>query len=911
MGVFLRPDFNLIRKKDIHTRRELWKQKVKLLDLKKFDKDFWDKSYEFLPLPKTYQRIRDKVKEWIDKNKEAEGKFLELQKKAGEELIKLAQEAQGFVRNEADELGLFEPEERPQPDLGRLKELRKGAIALGRNNWEQLERVNQESLQSEEIAGLVEEWKEIKEELREPAYILWHENNVLTFMWWNEKGVDLGLEKYGFLYRNKLYWVERFVYIDNAKLYCRVEARVDLIYLYYANYLRGSGVIKLKRAPLFQEDLENPLAKSNKLHYPFCDDKGNLAMIEANTVEHPGWQPSLKTFVLDLKRDVGTGRINKKRFFSNGNSIEIPTQLKLADLSTPGGIWDFLSGWVSSATGDQTLAFLAPADFPQMSEDNGMPSLFYNNYAVTKINDEGKIEGDFVKVPLPDIFTKHPHLIHESTVQVFFLKKMIHHGFLNQFHLEAENQTNPDGNNIGKTLYLKYLCQTRANPSGIYYLFTSKTQFWKAELSVSQVFKTQTLMQKVREGTMSYFAKRGDLLDFVGLNDDVPDEKPKNEQNAKRTYTNTNKNSKNRPKITPDLLYPNTVDLKYDFFEFANRYIYPFLVFRFQYSNDLRNNLRNCNNKSHEFDLDLTFAQLGVLINKPGEYQGDLKLKEDNNGLMKEIFAKSVFFYEDLEKDLVNPDLKLLEERNTISYGIDDAEIHVGEETMSSATFTHQISYQADRREYAHATWFCFSDGEVQESFKRACSCSFSHYYNSAPSTTTTGWCWGCTYDDLARSNFLATSFTPVRDCQFVYCLEVGMTPTTRQLTAGTNYHFTFTPTDILISWSVHTTNTEVLETPTINTDSLQEEQQPDQTEELADLSDLEENEDEGEVSEQGEQEEEETEDESENEEEAEESESESEDDEDEEEESSEESEDEEEESSEDDEDDDEESEEE
>src|SRR5436305_11607976 len=172
-------------------------------------------------------------------------------------------------------------------------------------------------------------------------------------------------------------------------------------------------------------------------------------------------------------------------------------------------------------------------------------------------------------------------------------------------------------------------------------------------------------MQKVREGVMNFFAKRSDLLDFVGLNDDVPDEKPKNEQNAKRTYTNTNKSSsKDRPRLTPDLLYPNTVDLKYDFLEFANRYSNPYLVFRFQYSNDLKNNLRNCNNKSHEFDLDLTFAQLGVLINKPGEYQGELKLKGDGEGLMSRIFNKGVFFYEDLEKDLVNPDLKLTDDQN-------------------------------------------------------------------------------------------------------------------------------------------------------------------------------------------------------------------------------------------------------
>jgi len=96
MGTFLRPNLNLIQKRDIHTRKELWKQKVKLLDLKKFDKDFWDKSYDFLPLPKTYQRIRDKVKGWIERNKAAEAQYLELQKNAGEELIRLAQEAQGY-----------------------------------------------------------------------------------------------------------------------------------------------------------------------------------------------------------------------------------------------------------------------------------------------------------------------------------------------------------------------------------------------------------------------------------------------------------------------------------------------------------------------------------------------------------------------------------------------------------------------------------------------------------------------------------------------------------------------------------------------------------------------------------------------------------------------------------------------
>ena len=151
-----------------------------------------------------------------------------------------------------------------------------------------MERVNQESLESEEIRELVAEWKGIKEELREPCFILLNANNCLTFMWHNWNGIDLERGNYGFLYRNKLYFVEEFGYVDNAKLYVRIKAYSDLIYLYYGNFLRGSGVIKLKRAPLFLEDKEKPLAESNKLHYSFCDDKGNLAIEEVNTAKNPG-----------------------------------------------------------------------------------------------------------------------------------------------------------------------------------------------------------------------------------------------------------------------------------------------------------------------------------------------------------------------------------------------------------------------------------------------------------------------------------------------------------------------------------------------------------------------------------------------------------------------------------------------
>jgi hypothetical protein len=82
------------------------------------------------------------------------------------------------------------------------------------------------------------------------------------------------------------------------------------------------------------------------------------------------------------------------------------------------------------------------------------------------------------EIALPEIFNQYPHLIHESTVQIFHLNKLIHTGFLNQFWLAEEGGgVNPDGRPLPKYVVLKFLNQVRANPSGTYYLMSSKTQF--------------------------------------------------------------------------------------------------------------------------------------------------------------------------------------------------------------------------------------------------------------------------------------------------------------------------------------------------------------------------------------------------------------------------------------------------
>lgn len=139
---------------------------------------------------------------------------------------------------------------------------------------------------------------------------------------------------------------------------------------------------------------------------------------------------------------------------------------------------NWLRGFIGTATGDQTLAFLAPYDYPQTA--NGKQSIHYISFSKVQGGDgtpENPGKGIPEEITLPDVFAKHPHLIHESTVQIFFLNKLIHHGFLNQFDLEGRGGTNPDGNNNSKYIVLKFLNQIRANPSGIYYLMHSGSQF--------------------------------------------------------------------------------------------------------------------------------------------------------------------------------------------------------------------------------------------------------------------------------------------------------------------------------------------------------------------------------------------------------------------------------------------------
>src|SRR5947209_2175174 len=91
-------------------------------------------------------------------------------------------------------------------------------------------------------------------------------------------------------------------------------------------------------------------------------------------------------------------------------------------------------------------------------------------------------------------------------------------------------------------------------------------------------------------------------------------EEPKEEQQGSRIYKSTSQLK--IKKIQSALLYANKTELKYDYFEFANRYTFPLIKWRFSISQNLLNSLENSNNYSHILNINTTFNTLGSLIKK-------------------------------------------------------------------------------------------------------------------------------------------------------------------------------------------------------------------------------------------------------------------------------------------------------
>ncbi|CAG8540019.1 17042_t:CDS:1, partial [Racocetra persica] len=112
---------------------------------------------------------------------------------------------------------------------------------------------------------------------------------------------------------------------------------------------------------------------------------------------------------------------------------------------------------------------------------------------------------------------------------------------------------------------------------------------------------------------------------------------------------------------------------------------------------------------------------------------------------------------------------------------------------------TINIPYTASQRGYSHSTFIRLTNSSVMDDFKNAvvsssgCNAGGLHYSSSQ------GFCWGCTYDELKKHNFVQTKFTPSANCSVLLKLDVSSSEIKDlDLKAGVEYTVTITETQFI-----------------------------------------------------------------------------------------------------------------
>ena len=121
---------NLLTRQEIHTRPELWKDKIYYLERN----PYWNKSYDFLPIPKKYAEIIQQFHQEIDKQKrdqeEAEEIKQEAQTRINEIHLEIKEIIQQIIQTEEEEPLMIEwepelSEENNQTEQEFIKEQQK------------------------------------------------------------------------------------------------------------------------------------------------------------------------------------------------------------------------------------------------------------------------------------------------------------------------------------------------------------------------------------------------------------------------------------------------------------------------------------------------------------------------------------------------------------------------------------------------------------------------------------------------------------------------------------------------------------------------------------------------------------------------------------------------------------------
>jgi hypothetical protein len=575
----------------------------------------------------------------------------------------------------------------------------------------------------------------------------------------------------------RLYVVKGYTMTDPKRLYVTLRLEEDWVWRDYGWVMSSRGSIDTSNHPIYWG---RNLEENNKLphlHYPFCSDLGEKAILKID------WPEKINFALFTIKQRVnfsGSGRTipNTDVFIPGFYEVKKITQ----------------NSWANPFEDKEIQTFIAPSDYS--SEE-----LFY-------------VREKQLFIPIPEVIYKHPHLPTHSTFQFYFLNNSLFTANLPYLDVVEQNGSKQ----------VKVDWKVKTAPSGTYVFFQSGHIFFKWKIEVRQGIVNMTLVKVAIDGVSkmmsglkkaagSFFgidtsgadeAQKDIAKDLVGRSRTKElmkreKEQKKQELQTERMYKSALSHTGDNP-VEPSVFYANTVSFPYNLFDYWLRANEEAFLARIYYSNNLLNNIVHNNNINPiTYPLNITFEKLAYIL-KPGYWKGELVPDHDPNNKMAECFARGVTFYKDKKEHFANPNLGVKQAINQYGY------IGTGGDNYTAQAITEggegisvDIPYTADQRGYSHTTFIKLTDTTETHDFKDALIQAIPDLYTFNHFDRHNGFCWGCTYDDLKRTSFVSTKYTPKVDCTVILKLDKDSSgERDLDLTAGTEYTVTISETQFI-----------------------------------------------------------------------------------------------------------------
>ncbi|CAG8546673.1 23617_t:CDS:10, partial [Racocetra persica] len=402
----------------------------------------------------------------------------------------------------------------------------------------------------------------------------------------------------------------------------------DDVWLYHPNVMSSPGRARITRSQLMRyrpDGEEYP-----DVCFSFCGD-----------LRRPKYTPNIlrgtdKILVSDAETEFKEGHLPCSSIKPEGCNEYIPELALLRE-----GTKDDLTK--SLASPDNVYFFLYPQDHKPM-KDKWYSSFYQPN---DKGYDGKPAAGwdNAYQAWLPGCFNEQPHLIaaEYSSVQFYFQRKLITSANLNQvmiYHDEGDGKLKHGikgkkrGEDFGAAKHvMKYRVKTRASIEGICYHFETGASVFRVELKVSG----HTAGKDVIMSTIRRVQKGLTAVAYYIKNSKVSPVENKKEQDASKTGANSSTSlagafkaikEASSPKegagivlgrsVQRASLFLNTINIDYDFGEFYNRSEKNPFEIRFEYSDQLFDNLYNNNNASVAQEIDVRFKCLNNIVYQEG-----------------------------------------------------------------------------------------------------------------------------------------------------------------------------------------------------------------------------------------------------------------------------------------------------